>query len=143
MREIRASTEYMGCYPTKVDGVSLFWRGESGFDGRMTGGVAVISDSAHQHIAGHCGIPWRYYARMLQADGMLLCRNVNHWFQAEATDRVLQIEGNALVGFIGPRRAASLPDGVHASPLGHKMTVKDGKVVSIKIISPGSGWKPD
>jgi hypothetical protein len=56
----------------------------------MTGGPVALNSHAHGQLANYTGIPKTYYDRMLAEDPALLSFNVNTWFQANHSERMIR-----------------------------------------------------
>ena len=54
-----------------------------------------INRYAHQQIAQHTDIPFKYYQRMMEEAPDLLVENTNHWFQNKSENRLVRtLDGN-------------------------------------------------
>jgi hypothetical protein len=55
----------------------------------------MINNHAHGQIAARLQIPKKYYDRMLEDQPLLLCQNVNTWFNSEVENRMVRtLDGN-------------------------------------------------
>lgn len=99
-QDVRLDTRHMhldGFYPEQP--VRLRCADEdSGID--MAFGVNEI---AHRQIGTHCGIPAKYYDRMQAGSPALLAMNVNHWFRAEPSRRMVRTLDGTARAFLSDR----------------------------------------
>ena len=78
-----------GWHLASAEGINL-----PGLDTQAVG----LSEHAHRNLATWCGIPWKYYERLLcdDAQDQLLARNVNHWFVGTPARRMVRtLHGDA------------------------------------------------
>ena len=59
-----------------------------------------INENAHQQMASHLGIPYKYYQRMRADYPELLAENVNGWFAKEPEQRMLRTLGGTARAFL-------------------------------------------
>ena len=62
-----------------------------------------ITPYAHDQIGARCGIPAKYYDRMLLEAPALLADNVNHWFREKPETRLLRSLDGRLRAFLSDR----------------------------------------
>lgn len=62
--------------------------------------VFDINENAHQQMAAHLGIPYKYYQRMRTDYPELLAENVNGWFGKEPEQRMLRTMGGTARAFL-------------------------------------------
>lgn len=66
-------------------------------------GSFPILPLAHRQIASHTGIPAQYYDRMQAEQPALLSSNINTWFQANPTNRLVRTLGGDTRAFLSDR----------------------------------------
>lgn len=85
-KDYLAETTALEMVPAEGKGVALAMRGN---------GTLPANDIAHRQIAEHVGIPAKYYDRMKSEAPQLLSNNVNHWFKANPSKRMIRsLDGN-------------------------------------------------
>ena len=68
-----------------------------------TKGDFSLRPTAHQQVATHLGIPWRYWERMTREAPFLLAANANHWFQQDDSKRMVRTLDNRARAFLSDR----------------------------------------
>lgn len=62
-----------------------------------------VSDTAHQQVAAHLGIPWKYYYRLLADHKDLVLDQVNALFEREPSVRLIRTLGGKVRAFLSDR----------------------------------------
>lgn len=63
-------------------------------------GTLPATALAHRQIGEHVGVPAKYYDRMRQESPELLATNVNHWFQAQPSQRLVRTLDSNIRAFL-------------------------------------------
>src|SRR6267142_1950134 len=66
-------------------------------------GSFPILPLAHRQIATHTGIPAQYYDRMQAEQPRLLANNINTWFDAKPSNRMVRTLGGDMRAFLSDR----------------------------------------
>ncbi len=110
LKEVERQTEVRKDYLAETNGlvmrpiISVVPAGETpkrDVEIAMTGnGVIRANNLAHRQIGEHIGVPAKYYDRMRQEAPELLSQNVNHWFQAQNSKRLVRCLDGGMRAFL-------------------------------------------
>lgn len=96
-------------------------------------GTYPILPLAHRQIAVHTNIPAQYYDRMQASQPDLLARNVNTWFQAAPSNRMVRTLGGDMRAFLSDRYQRIENEEIAEAALPVLMDLPGVKIVSCEV----------
>lgn len=96
-------------------------------------GTFPILPLAHRQIATHTGIPAQYYDRMQAEAPQLLTNNVNTWFSAKPTNRMVRTLGGDMRAFLSDRYQRIENEEIAEAALPVLMDLPGVKIVSCEV----------